>query len=116
MPLHLSHTTVDARDPQRLARFCSDLTGWMHQIGDDGPDEVDLIDDNGFTTLFFLVPEPKTVKNRFHFDLCPVDSTRDLEVERAVELVARVIDDRRAREGWVVLAEPEGNEFCILNN
>lgn len=65
--------------------------------------------------LFIPVPEAKTVKNRLHLDLLPVGTTRDAEVERALGLGARVLDDRREPDGrgWVVMADPEGNEFCI---
>jgi len=67
------------------------------------------------TMLFIPVPEGKTAKNRVHPDLEPTDRTRDEEVERVVALGARVTDDRRNADGtgWVVLADPEGNEFCI---
>ncbi len=65
--------------------------------------------------LFQQVPEAKTVKNRVHLDLIP-DGTRDAEVARLVEAGARQLDDRRQPDGkgWVVLADPEGNELCIL--
>ena len=64
---------------------------------------------------FIPVPERKTVKNRLHLDLQPVGGSRDEEVARAVGLGATVVDDRRTPDGagWVVLADPEGNEFCI---
>jgi hypothetical protein len=64
--------------------------------------------------LFVPVPEGKTVKNRVHLDLQPVDG-RDVTVERVVALGGRVVDDRRAADGtgWVVVADPEGNELCI---
>jgi hypothetical protein len=67
------------------------------------------------TILFIPVPEGKTVKNRLHPDLAPVDRTRDEEVERLVAIGAAVIADRRTADGagWVVLADPEGNEFCV---
>ena len=65
--------------------------------------------------LFIPVPEGKTAKNRMHPDLAPVDRTRDEEVERLVALGATRIADHRAADGagWVVLADPEGNEFCV---
>jgi hypothetical protein len=67
--------------------------------------------------LFIEVPEPKTeLKNRIHFDLRPTDATREEEVERVVGLGATVVADRRRDDGsgWFTLADPEGNEFCIL--
>jgi hypothetical protein len=68
--------------------------------------------------LFIEVPEPKQTKNRIHFDLRPVEGTRELELARLTELGAVVVDDRRNPNGtgWVVLADPEGNEFCILRS
>jgi predicted enzyme related to lactoylglutathione lyase len=64
---------------------------------------------------FVRVPEGKTAKNRIHFDLWPTSATRDEQVQRAIDLGAVVLDDRRRADGagWVVFADPEGNEFCI---
>ena len=61
------------------------------------------------------MPEPKTVKNRVHLDLMPTDRTRDEEVERLLGIGATLVADHRRPDGtgWVVLADPEGNEFCI---
>ena len=66
--------------------------------------------------LFIEVPEGKTVKNRIHFDLRPVDGTREEEVARVTALGATVLADHRRADGsgWFTLADPEGNEFCIL--
>lgn len=68
--------------------------------------------------LFIEVPESKQVKNRIHLDLRPVEGTRDVELARLTELGAAVVADRRNADGtgWVVLADPEGNEFCILRS
>jgi predicted enzyme related to lactoylglutathione lyase len=61
------------------------------------------------------VPEGKTAKNRLHLDLGPTDATRDDAVERALTAGASVLADHRREDGtgWVTLADPEGNEFCI---
>ena len=61
------------------------------------------------------MPEPKTVKNRVHLDLVPTDRTRDEEVERLLGIGATLVADHRRSDGtgWVVLADPEGNELCI---
>jgi hypothetical protein len=64
--------------------------------------------------LFGAVPEPKTVKNRLHLDFRPDD--RDREVERMLALGATRADVGQGEESWVVLADPEGNEFCILRS
>jgi predicted enzyme related to lactoylglutathione lyase len=61
------------------------------------------------------LPEGKTAKNRIHFDLWPTSTKRDEQIERATGLGAMVLDDRRRADGtgWVVLTDPDGNEFCI---
>jgi hypothetical protein len=70
--------------------------------------------------LFIEVPDVKQVKNRLHFDLRPVDGTRDEEVARLVSIGATRVDDQREVRGdgtgWMVLADPEGNEFCVLRS
>ena len=77
-----------------------------------GDDEVGLTGEP--TLLFIRVPEAKTLKNRVHLDIQP-DTTRDEEVDRLTGLGAKVIDDQRRPDGtgWVVLADPAGNEFCV---
>ena len=69
----------------------------------------------GLQLLFIPVPEPKTIKNRIHFDVQPIDATRDQEVERLQSLGATIVDDHRNADGtgWVVMGDPEGNEFCV---
>ena len=86
-----------------------------------GYDECMILSRNGASRLLFIqVPEPKTVKYRLHLDLVPVDGRRDDEVARLVDCGAVQIADFRGKygpgTGWVVLADPEGNEFCILRN
>jgi hypothetical protein len=68
--------------------------------------------------LFIDVPDSKQVKNRMHLDLRPVEGTRDVELIRLTDLGATVVDDRRSADGtgWVVLADPECNEFCVLRS
>jgi hypothetical protein len=65
--------------------------------------------------VFVTVPEEKSIKNRMHLDLLPKDSTQEEEVARLLDLGASIVDDRRRSEpgGWVVMADPEGNEFCV---
>ena len=72
--------------------------------------------DGGWPRLVFVtVPEGKSVKNRVHPDILPVDSSQEEEVARLLDLGASVVDDRRHSSpgGWVVMADPEGNEFCV---
>jgi hypothetical protein len=65
--------------------------------------------------VFVEVPEGKTLKNRVHLDLLPADVSQAEEVPRLQSLGARVVDDRRERDpgGWVVMTDPQGNEFCV---
>ncbi|MGM1058810.1 VOC family protein [Saccharothrix sp. Mg75] len=109
------HITVDCRDAYALAEFWSVVTG--RPVGDDdqpGDPEALVELPSGPGLLFIQVPEGKTVKNRLHLDLQP-DIPRDAEVERLLRAGATLVDDRRRPDGtgWVVLADPEGNEFCV---
>ncbi len=106
----------DANEPLRLARFWAHALRW--EIEDETDDEIGLVptDSTTFDILFLPVPEPKTTKNRIHLDLTTASVTDQQEtVASLVELGARHIDiGQRADEGHVVLADPEGNEFCVL--
>jgi predicted enzyme related to lactoylglutathione lyase len=113
--VRLNCIAIDSTDPQRLGRWWADALGWETWDEPDGycvaaPPEA------GQTRLVFLkVPEPKSVKNRLHLDFTPDD--QDAEVARFERLGAARADV--GQEGdpdvtWVVLADPEGNEFCIL--
>ena len=118
----LSHTTFDCRDAHALSAFWSQVLGFARDPDDpDGPgdEECLILSPDGTQRLLFIeVPEPKTVKNRLHLDLVPVEGTRDEELARLLALGARTVDDLRRPDGtgWVVLADPEGNEFCILRS
>ncbi|WP_328791538.1 VOC family protein [Streptomyces sp. NBC_00273] len=113
------HITFDALDPYRVAEFWSAVTGFtMHPDDVEGDDEVMLEPGQpGVPGLLFIrVPDGKSVKNRVHLDIQPPTGTRDETVERLIGLGAKLVDDRRAADGvagWVVLADPEGNELCI---
>ncbi|WP_330460535.1 VOC family protein [Streptomyces sp. NBC_00820] len=113
MTSKIRHVTIDSADPYALACFWSKvLDEPLHE--DDHPgDEAALIEGAGL--LFVTVPEAKTVKNRVHLDVQPQDRRRDEEVDRLLALGATQVDDRRNPDGtgWVVLADPEGNEFCV---
>ncbi|MDF9715188.1 VOC family protein [Nocardioides sp. ChNu-153] len=120
MSLHIVNICVDCADPRALAAwwgrvlelpvFDDDADGDDEETGMTLPDGRDL--------LFLRVPEPKTVKNRLHLCLAPSgeDDRRDAEVERLLGMGATLVDDLRAEDGtgWAVLADPEGNEFCVL--
>ena len=106
--------TVDAEDPARLARWWAEALGYV--IVTDRPDEVEIrrTVDTLPGLLFTPSPDAKTVKNRLHIDLRPDD--QEAEVERLVDMGARPVDIGQQNSAWVVLADPEGNEFCILSS
>ncbi|MBZ9642776.1 VOC family protein [Streptomyces sp. PSKA30] len=109
----IRHVTIDCRDPYTLAGFWSQVLDLPLHEDDKPGDEYALIEGAGL--LFIAVPEAKTVKNRVHLDIQPQDRTRDEEVDRILALGATLLDDRRNPDGtgWAVLADPEGNEFCV---
>jgi len=106
----------DANDPLRLARFWADALHW--EIDDETPDEIGLVPTDGtrFRILFLPVPEQKVGQNRIHLDLTTTSIDDQQEtVARLVELGARHIDiGQGADDAHVVLADPEGNELCMI--
>ena len=113
MTSRLWTVVVDAHDPATLARFWAGVLDWTIYYESD--EEVVISkDDKTFPGLVFVpVPETKTIKNRLHIDLNP-DADRYAEIERLIGLGARVIDIGQGDVNWTVLADPEGNEFCVL--
>lgn len=117
MAVSFRNITFDCSDARALGGFWAEFTGWNLYYDDDP--EVVVAPSFPATTrpglLFIPVPEGKTSKNRVHLDVTPTDRTRDEAVAHAVELGATVLADFRGEKdtGWVVLADPEGNEFCI---
>jgi hypothetical protein len=105
--------TIDARDPRCLAEFWRQALGY--ELAFDEPDEVGIEppgDDRAPAIIFVLVADEKTSKNRVHLDLAPDDQA--LEVERLIALGARRVDIGQGQVPWVVMADPEDNEFCVL--
>lgn len=124
MTSFVSHTSVDCADAYALSQFWKDLLGYV-DVADDpnepGDEECMILDpQSGHRILFIEVPESKAAKNRLHFDLRPRTGSRDDEVARVLALGATQVADHRGirgpGSGWVVLADPEGNEFCILRS
>ncbi|MGB9378591.1 MAG: VOC family protein [Mycobacteriales bacterium] len=103
---------VDCHDPAAVAAFWSAALDLP--IVYSSPDEVVVAkDEHTFPGLIFVpVPDAKTVKNRLHIDLNPDDQAA--EVERLIGLGATRVDVGQGDVSWVVLADPEGNEFCVL--
>jgi len=111
--------TFDCADPYRLAGFWSQVTGYREDPDDRNeptdPEAFLVAPDGQPNLLFIRVPEAKAVKNRVHLDVMPTDGTRDQEVARLLGLGATMVADHRRPDGtgWAVLADPEGNEFCV---
>lgn len=117
MTSEILNNSVDCADPYALAQFWSQvLDKPLHPDDQPGDDEAGLPLGDG-ELLFLKVPEPKTVKNRLHLCLRPLQP-RDEEVQRLLGIGATMYDDRRNPDGtgWAVLADPEGNEFCVLRS
>jgi predicted enzyme related to lactoylglutathione lyase len=114
MPSRWEQIVVDSEDPARLARWWAEALGY--QIVHEEPDEIEIRrgPEEMPGLLFTPVPDSKTVKNRLHIDLRPDD--QESEVERLVDMGARPVDIGQHDVGWVVLADPEGNEFCVLSS
>jgi predicted enzyme related to lactoylglutathione lyase len=125
MATRLVHVVVDANDPAALARFWADALGWV--IGDVTDDEVDVWpegynypDPSALPLVFVQVPELKQGKNRVHLDLASASTDDQASlVTRLRDLGASPADigQRRPRGdgvAWTVLADPEGNEFCVV--
>ncbi|MFF0751781.1 VOC family protein [Streptomyces sp. NPDC004267] len=114
----LQNVAIDCTDAYGLARFWSGVTGRpLHPEGRPGDAEVQVMLAEGPVLYFNQVPEAKTVKNRLHLCLRP-ETSRDEEVERLLGLGATFVGDHRNPDGsgWAVLADPEGNEFCVLRS
>lgn len=106
---------IDAHDPKALARFWCEVLDY--QIDHEDEDFVSTTPNEGRSLRleFIRVPEGKTVKNRLHLDIRAQDSSQEAEVSRVESLGAYRVDvGQTSEDSWVVLADPEGNEFCIL--
>ena len=120
MATRLVHLVVDASDPAALARFCASALGW--EIADETPEEVDVWpagytypDPVAVPLVFVPVPEPKTGKNRVHLDLASASAAHQAQlIGRLRDLGATRADIGQGDVPWEVLADPEGNEFCVL--
>jgi hypothetical protein len=115
MGCRFTELVIDSREPMAIARFWSNVLGYeIHEEGDVAL--LEPTEERAPSLVFVPVPEVKKVKNRVHIDVNPTDRTRDDEVERIVGLGARRVDIGQGEVSWVVLADPEGNEFCVLRS
>ena len=117
--LFVNTLSIDCRDPLALARFWSAALDWPIVRQDD--DEVLVVPSRDrppvpgmYPLLFLRNSDPKTIKNRWHFDLAPDD--QDVEVRRLERLGARRADIGQGDQNWIVMADPEDNEFCVLRS
>ena len=123
MTSFVSHTSVDCLDAYALSEFWRAVLGYDDDADDPnnpGDEECPIHDPGtGHTILFIEVPDPTPGKNKVHFDLRPREGSRDDEVARLLGIGATIVADRRdpdGRTGWVTLADPEGNQFCVLRS
>jgi predicted enzyme related to lactoylglutathione lyase len=120
MACRISELVIDAVDHERLAAFWSEVLGYV-ELGreDDGSIEIGP-PEAGFgggqpTMILSPSTDPRRGKLRLHLDVNPTDRDQDAELERLLALGARPVDiGQRRDESWYVLADPEGNEFCLL--
>ncbi|MDL5199429.1 VOC family protein [Streptomyces sp. ALI-76-A] len=112
MTLDWEQVVVDAADPGALGRWWAEALGWV--VVNEDPDEYEIRPEKDRLPglIFVPVPEGRTVKNRLHLDFRPDD--QDAEVSRLLALGARPADIGQGEQSWVVLRDPEGNEFCVL--
>jgi catechol-2,3-dioxygenase len=116
MALRITELVLDSHDPERLATFWCDVLGWSvldrrsHEI------EIGPHDDSSAATLvLYRSSDPKRGKLRLHFDLRPTDGDYSVELARLHALGALPADVGQGDAPWAVLADPEGNEFCLLH-
>jgi predicted enzyme related to lactoylglutathione lyase len=118
----LREIVIDCEDPGAVSAFWSEVLGWkvQREVQSEGQwfwmtaPEADQSKD--LTLVFLPVPEPKTVKNRVHIDVSPTGCSQADELVRLLALGAVRVDVGQGEQPWIVLADPEGNEFCLLHN
>ncbi|HLJ68504.1 MAG TPA: VOC family protein [Chloroflexota bacterium] len=125
MTSRFTELAIDSHQPRRLAEFWCAVLGY--EVIDEDDDIIEIASRRPGpgamragpvppTLVFVTVPEGKTVKNRVHIDVNPIDCSQDQEVERILALGARRVDIGQGEQSWVVMADPEGNEFCVLRS
>lgn len=124
MTSRISHTTIDCTDAYTLSQWWKVVLGYDDVPGDPnepGHEECMILDrTSGHQVLFNEVPDPTPGKNKVHFDLRPTDCSQQEEVDRLLAVGATLATDHRGLygpgSGWVTLADPEGNLFCVLKS
>jgi hypothetical protein len=120
MACRFTELVIDCHDHEMLARFWCQVLGYAVVEQSDGPKnyyvELQGPDGAGPTILVLRTPDEKVTKNRLHIDVNATDRSQDEEVERILALGATRVDIGQGEQSWVVLADPEGNEFCVLRS
>ena len=129
MASRLTEVIIDCHDLEVEAKFWAAVLdyervaggdGWIC-IGPSGPFGPNPTDADWRAAAqppnisFVLVPEEKSLKNRVHLDVTPIDGNQAQEVDRLTGLGARTVDIGQGAQSWVVMADPEGNEFCVMS-
>ena len=116
MTSRLTAWVIDCRDAERLAEFWCAVLGYRI-VGRDGSD-VEIAGDRGAPSILFerIPHDVKLHKNRVHLDVNAVDVDQATELQRLLDLGATHVDIGQGDQTWVVLADPEGNEFCLLRS
>jgi Glyoxalase-like domain len=114
MASKFTELVIDSAEPERVAAFWAEVLSYRVTERDEDSVLIEGPEGSGPGLLFTTVPEPKSVKNRLHIDVNARDRDQDEEVERLIALGARRVDIGQGEQTWVVLADPEGNEFCVL--
>jgi Glyoxalase-like domain len=117
MACKFGELVIDSADPKRIARWWADVLDYRIVDEEDEIVEIAGPPGSGPTIVFLRVPEPKSGKNRLHIDLNATDREHAAELERLEALGAERADVGQAEDvSWVVLRDPEGNEFCLLGS
>ncbi|MFD0899982.1 VOC family protein [Actinomadura sediminis] len=118
MACRITELVLDCRDPEELARFWCEVLDYVVLLREDGDIEIGPPDGDADlrpTLVLSRTDEPKTAKLPLHFDVNATDRDQDAELERLLAAGARHADvGQSGDESWHVLADPEGNEFCLL--
>src|ERR1700739_3926647 len=117
MHASILNITFDCADARTQALFWAAVTGWTAEERDATPGHVEYavvpIGESTPRLYFTTVPEPRPAKNRIHLDLIPPGDHPEAELARLLGLGATVTDSQPPGVGWLILADPEGNEFCL---
>ncbi len=122
MVSRITTTTINCVDAYALSEWWKPVIGYTDVPGDPnqpGKEECVIVDPNtGHELLFIEVEELQDPRGRMHLDLAPTDRRRDAEIERVLALGATEVDDCRNDDGtgWMVMADPDGNLFCIVRS